>query len=159
LTNQELQQKYNDLKDQYDGEINALGDNHGLTAQSKGKRKGKSKKSSTDGKQLASDHEEDSDRLSRSMNSQEKLQRLRELQNKLIGGEEINNEEQKKKRRKRLNEMHEKQEQRTRLTQAIAGNDDDVMMRVFDNAQEEVRLVYFVEVEGLNYISTAVRVA
>ncbi|UJR31560.1 hypothetical protein I4U23_019047 [Adineta vaga] len=125
LTNHELQQKYNDLKEQYDGDINAL---EGYNLQTKGKKKGRLGKQTNDG----------NDRSPRLMNSQEKLQRLHELENKLIGGEEINNEEQKKKRKKKLNEMREKQEQRKRLTKAIETNDDDVMMRVFDNAQEEL---------------------
>ena len=125
LTNQELQHRYNDLKEQYDGDINALDKQ---TAPSKGKKKGRS------GKQFSDENE----RTPRTMNSEEKLKRLYELEHKLIGGEEINNEEQKKKRKKRLNEMREKQEQRQLLTKAIESNDDDVMMRVFDNAQEEV---------------------
>ncbi|CAF1331130.1 unnamed protein product [Adineta ricciae] len=125
LTNQELQHRYNDLKEQYDGDINAL---NKQTAPSKEKKKGRSGKQSSD----------ENDRTPRAMNSEEKLKRLYELEHKLIGGEEINNEEQKKKRKKRLNEMREKQEQRKLLTKAIESNDDDVMMRVFDNAQEEL---------------------
>ncbi|CAF0772349.1 unnamed protein product [Adineta steineri] len=72
------------------------------------------------------------------MNPEEKLKRLHELEQKLIGGEEINNEERKKKRKKKLNEMREKQEQRNHFSQAIDTNDEDVMMRVFSNAQEEL---------------------
>ena len=68
----------------------------------------------------------------------EKLQRLKELENKLVGGEDANNEERKKKRKKKLNDMREKQEQRKQFSQVIDTNDDDAMMRVFDNAQEEV---------------------
>jgi hypothetical protein len=34
--------------------------------------------------------------------------------------------------------MREKQEQRKRFGQAINADDDDAMMRVFDNAQEQV---------------------
>jgi hypothetical protein len=77
------------------------------------------------------------------MNSEEKLQRLHELENKFIGGEEINNEERKKKRKKKLNEMREKQEQRKRFTRIIDTNDDEMMMKVFDNVQEEVRYITF----------------
>jgi hypothetical protein len=36
--------------------------------------------------------------------------------------------------------MREKQEQRKRFTRAVDSNDDDMMMRVFDNVQEEVSL-------------------
>jgi hypothetical protein len=73
------------------------------------------------------------------MDSQEKLQRLKELEKKLVGGEEVNNEERKKKRKKKLNEMQEKQEQRKRFNRAVDVDDEDMMRRVFDNAQEEVR--------------------
>jgi hypothetical protein len=73
------------------------------------------------------------------MNSEEKLQRLDELQRKLVGGEDVHNEERTKKRRKKLMEMQDKQEQRYRLANALDVNDDDMMMRVYDNAQEEVR--------------------
>ncbi len=106
----------------------------------KTKKKGRSNKQTRDGQISVNEQYEDDDRLLRSMDPQEKLQRLHELENKLVGGEEINNEESKKKRKKKLNEMREKQEQRKRLTKFIDTNDDDVMMRVFDNAQEEVRL-------------------
>jgi Skp family chaperone for outer membrane proteins len=77
------------------------------------------------------------------MNPEEKLKRLHELENKFIGGEEINNEERKRKRKKKLNEMREKQEQRKHFTKIIDTNDDDMMMKVFDNVQEEVRLILF----------------
>lgn len=72
------------------------------------------------------------------MDPEEKLQRLQELEKKFIGGEEVNNEERKKKRKKKLNEMREKQEQRKNFTRIVDSNDEDMMMKVFDNVQEEV---------------------
>jgi hypothetical protein len=116
LTKEELERKYEALKGQYNIEIDALNPN-------KIKKK--------------------DNHRSKSMNSEEKLQRLHELENKFIGGEEINNEERKKKRKKKLNEMREKQEQRKRFTRIIDTNDDEMMMKVFDNVQEEVRYIAF----------------
>ncbi|CAF3619807.1 unnamed protein product, partial [Rotaria sp. Silwood2] len=71
------------------------------------------------------------------MEQQQKIERLQELEHKLIGGEEANNEERKKKRKKKLNEMREKLEQRKRLSKAINADGDDTLLKVFDNAQEE----------------------
>ncbi|CAF1583991.1 unnamed protein product [Rotaria sp. Silwood1] len=151
LTKEELQRKYNDLKGQYDNEIDALtynknngGDQQSQTInndRNKTKKKNNSNKQKHNEQILINDQYENDDNISISLNqmdSQEKLQRLQELEKKLIGGEEINNEERKKKRKKKLNEMREKQEQRKRFTRAIDTNDDDMMMRVFDNAQEEL---------------------
>ncbi|CAF4946682.1 unnamed protein product, partial [Rotaria sp. Silwood1] len=151
LTKEELQRKYNDLKGQYDNEIDALtyNKNNGGDQQlqtinndrNKTKKKTNSNKQKHNEQILINDQYENDDNISISLNqmdSQEKLQRLQELEKKLIGGEEINNEERKKKRKKKLNEMREKQEQRKRFTRAIDTNDDDMMMRVFDNAQEEL---------------------
>ena len=70
----------------------------------------------------------------------EKRRRLEELEKNFVGGEEANNEERTKRRKKKLLEMKEKQEQKRRMIKAIDNNDEDMMMRVFDNAQEEVRL-------------------
>ena len=39
--------------------------------------------------------------------------------------------------------MREKQEQRKRFTRIIDTNDDEIMMKVFDNVQEEVRYISF----------------
>lgn len=120
LTKEELQRQYEELKGQYDHEIDALNPS-----------KMKNKSSSTAKKDLST------------MNPAEKLQRLQELENKLIGGEEINNEERKKKRKRKLNEMREKQEQRKRFTAILESNDDEMMMNVFDNVQEEVKYCIF----------------
>ncbi|CAF0925805.1 unnamed protein product [Rotaria sordida] len=148
LTKEELQRKYNDLKGQYDNEIDALNYNKNNQKdqqlnndRNKTKKKINSNKQKRDEQISFNDQYENDDNISISidqMDSQEKLQRLHELENKLIGGEEINNEEKKKKRKKKLNEMREKQEQRKRFTRAIDINDDDMMMKVFDNVQEEL---------------------
>lgn len=114
LTKEELQRKYEDLQGQYDSQIDTL-------TRTKSK-----KKSSTSKKDLSS------------MDSEEKLQLLHELENKFVGGEDSNNEERKKKRKKKLIDMREKQEQRKKFSKHIDANDEDMMMRVFDNVQEEV---------------------
>jgi hypothetical protein len=46
------------------------------------------------------------------MDQRQKLERLQELENKLVGGEDVHNEERKKKRKKKLNDMREKYEKR-----------------------------------------------
>lgn len=113
LTKEELQKKYDMLQGQYQSEVN------GLTANSRSKKTNGSMKNSGD--------------------SEEKFQRLQELEKTLIGGEEINNEERKKKRKKKLNDMREKQEQRGRFARLVNSNEnEDLMMKVFDNVQEEV---------------------
>ena len=62
------------------------------------------------------------------------FERLQELENAFVGGEAANNEERKKK----LNDMRSKQKQRKRVANAIRADDDDAMMRVFDNIQDQV---------------------
>ena len=99
------------------------------TARGKGKKKNGVNKRKPDGQYENGDG---------ALDPAEKLQRLKELENKLVGGEDANNEERKKKRKKKLNDMRERQEQRTQFSQVIDTNDEDAMMRVFDNAQEEV---------------------
>jgi hypothetical protein len=74
------------------------------------------------------------------MDQRQKLERLQELENKLVGGEDVHNEERKKKRKKKLNDMREKYEKRKRFNNAMNADDDDAMMRVFDNVQDEVRI-------------------
>jgi hypothetical protein len=125
----------------------------GVEPQSIGTDRNKRKKKNGINKQkrngplsTSDDQYENDDNTSKSIDQldpQQKLQRLHELENKFIGGEELNNEERKKKRKKKLNEMREKQEQRKRFTQAIGTNDDDMMIRVFDNVQEEVSSIRF----------------
>lgn len=78
------------------------------------------------------------------LSQQEKLERLQQLQNKLIGGEEANNEERKKKRKKKLNDMQEKLEQRKRYAEVVGSNDDEAMIRVFDNVQDKVQIELFI---------------
>lgn len=113
LTKEELQKKYDVLQEQYQTGVN------GLTANSRSKKNKNSMKNIGD--------------------TDEKFQRLQELEKTLIGGEEINNEERKKKRKKKLNDMREKQEQRSRFSRLVNSNEnEDMMMKVFDNVQEEV---------------------
>jgi hypothetical protein len=147
LTKEEIQKKYDDLKVQYDTELDALNtqqtneDIPSLNNKTT-KKKGGIPKQKRDGDILTNGQDTDGDNPSISteqMDPKQKLERLQELENKLVGGEEINNEERKKKRKKRLNDMREKQEQRKRFNHAINGDDDDAMMRVFDNAQEQVK--------------------
>ena len=80
------------------------------------------------------------------IDQKQKLERLQELENKLVGGEDAHNEERKKKRKKRLNDMREKQERRKRFNNAINADDDDAMIKVFDNIQDEVkRCIFLIE--------------
>ncbi|CAF1241838.1 unnamed protein product [Rotaria magnacalcarata] len=153
VTKEELQRKYNDLKGDYDTQIDALGhhrNSQGGDQQSfnndrnKGKKENNACKQKRDGQMSVNDQYENDDTMPvpmDEMDPQEKLERLQELENKLIGGEELNNEERKKKRKKKLNEMREKQEQKKRFTKAIDTNNEDMMMRVFDNAQEELYVI------------------
>ncbi|CAF4383162.1 unnamed protein product, partial [Rotaria sordida] len=99
LTKEELQRKYNDLKGQYDNEIDALNYNKNNQKdqqlnndRNKTKKKINSNKQKCDEQISFNDQYENDDNISISidqMDSQEKLQRLHELENKLIGGEEI----------------------------------------------------------------------
>lgn len=160
LTKEELQKKYDDLKLQYDCEVDALNANKsnadlgptGGTAEGAGtaapaaadRPKGRKKTAKDRGRRdgQAIDQENQGDNSSagvEQLTEEQKLQRLQELERKLVGGEAANNDEKKKKRKKKLNEMKEKQEQRKRLTDAIDMNDDDAMIRVFDDVQDKVR--------------------
>ncbi|CAF0982889.1 unnamed protein product [Adineta steineri] len=156
LTKEELQRKYNDLKVQYDHDLESLNYNPNpqssssttttttttVNERSKTKKKGGSiLKQRRDDGTVINNADIDGDDTSvppNQMNENEKLERLHELENKLVGGEEVNNEERKKKRKKKLNEMREKQEERKKFGKIINDGDDDTMMRVFDNAQEEL---------------------
>lgn len=81
---------------------------------------------------------DDTSAPSNPMDESEKLERLHELENKFIGGEEADNDTRKRKREEKLKKMKEKREQRKKFGNAMNGDDDDTMMKVFDNAQEEV---------------------
>jgi hypothetical protein len=153
MTKEELQRKYDELKGQYDSELNALETNQNeeenqpppvVNERGKTKKKGGILKNKRDGEGIPNSQDtDDGDNTSLpadQMDQRQKLERLQELENKLVGGEDLNNEERKKKRKKKLNDMREKQEKRKRFNHAMNGDDDDAMMRVFDNIQDEVRL-------------------
>jgi len=145
LTKEEIQRKYDDLKVQYDTELDALNGQETKedipSSNNKTKKKGGIIKPKRDGDVSTNGHDTDGDNPSVSsdqLDPKQKLERLQELENKLVGGEEANNEERKKKRKKKLNDMREKLERRKHFNNAINTDDDDTMMRVFDNAQEQV---------------------
>ena len=107
----------------------------------KTKKKGGILKKKRNGETITNDEDGDGNDVSIAldeMDGKRKLERLEELQNKFVGGEEANNEERKKKRKKKLNEMQELQERRKRFNKIINAEDDDTMFRVFNSAQEEV---------------------
>ncbi|CAF4599340.1 unnamed protein product, partial [Rotaria sp. Silwood2] len=152
VTKEDLQRKYDDLRLQYDGELDALNATRPKdenvqpspvgNERSKTKKKGGILKQKRNGEVVTNGQDiADGDSTSvpvDDMEQQQKIERLQELEHKLIGGEEANNEERKKKRKKKLNEMREKLEQRKRLSKAINADDDDTLLKVFDNAQEEL---------------------
>ena len=111
----------------------------------KSKKKGAPNRQKRDDTDTANDPEVDGDGSEATaapadqMSEQEKIERLQQLENKLVGGEEVHNEERKKKRKKKLHDMQEKQEQRKRFTTAVDADDDDAMVRVFDDVQDKVR--------------------
>jgi hypothetical protein len=107
-----------------------------LLGRSRGSR-GKSSKKGTAGHRKATD---DGDLLKEldQMDPEAKRLRLQELEKALIGGEEVHNEEKKKRRKKKLSEMEERQNRFGSMLRAVDPNDDEAMMRVFNNAQEEV---------------------
>lgn len=156
MTKEEIQRKYDDLRNQYDTELENLTATQTKDSSSpssapaervstgRGKRKGGANRSKRDGEPSNGDGDTNGENAPAagvdSINDQKrKLERLQELENKLVGGEEANNEERKKKRKKKLNEMKEKHEQRKQFNQALTADDDDTLLKVFDNAQEQVR--------------------
>jgi hypothetical protein len=68
------------------------------------------------------------------MTDEQKLARVQELEKKLVGGEELNNNEKRMNRRRKLKEMNER---RISVT-AIMNVDDDAMIRVVDDVQDKV---------------------
>ena len=150
LTKEDIQRKYDDLKVQYDTELDALNTNQNkediqptpaVNERNKtSKKKGGILKQKRDGENLPDGQETNGETPSANdpVDQKQKLERLMELENKLVGGEEANNEERKKKRKKKINEMKEKHEQRKRFNNAINADDDDTLLKVFDNAQEQV---------------------
>ncbi|CAF3684652.1 unnamed protein product [Rotaria sp. Silwood1] len=155
LTKEDIQRKYEDLKLQYDSELDALNASRpkdenvqpsppvpNERSKTTTKKKGGIVKQKRGGEEITNGQDiVDGDITSGpidDMDQQQKLERLNELEHKLVGGEEANNEERKKKRKKKLNEMREKLEQRKRLSKAINADDDDTLLRVFDNAQEQL---------------------
>lgn len=165
MTKEEIQKKYDDLKVQYDTELETLTANQNREETSpsaaaggggggsgppvaaeragRGKKKGGANKQKRDGEMATDEGDVNGENVPNGVDSSDqkrKLERLQELENKLVGGEEANNEERKKKRKKKLNEMREKQEQRKRFNHALSADDDDTLLKVFDNAQEQVRI-------------------
>jgi len=153
-TKEELQRKYDELRVQYDAELDNLNANKEQpqsqpTGSTKGKRKGggilKPKRDEENRENTTGETNDESS--NEVLDQKQKLERLQELENKLVGGEEANNEERRKKRKKKLNEMREKQEQRKRFNNAIHADDDDTLLKVFDNAQEQVNI--YTEINGV----------
>lgn len=158
MTKEEIQRKYEDLRTQYDTEVENLtaarNKDEGSSAPApppaavervstgRGKRKGGANRSKREGEVPVDEGDmngENAPAGADTPNDQKrKLERLQELENKLVGGEEANNEERKKKGKKRLHEMKEKHERRKRFNQALTTDDDDTLLKVFDNAQEQV---------------------
>ncbi|CAD5117991.1 DgyrCDS6732 [Dimorphilus gyrociliatus] len=69
---------------------------------------------------------------------EEAKRRLAELQQAMVGGEMKNNEEVKERRRKR---KHHAEERKQKLAEALQNMDgDDIMLQIYDNAQDEVRI-------------------
>ncbi len=151
LTKEEIQRKYDGLKAQYDTELDALNTNQnnedgesaptGGNERNKNKKKGGVVRQRRNGENLPNGQDTDGDGSSTPadpLDQKQKIERLQELENKFVGGEEANNEERKKKRKKKLNDMKEKNEQRKRFNRANKGDDDDTLMKVFDDAQDQV---------------------
>lgn len=64
-------------------------------------------------------------------------QRLQQLQELVVGGEQVNNEEIKK---KRANKKKYAEERKQKLAESLRnGDDDEFMLRVYDSVQEEVQ--------------------
>ncbi|CAF1072642.1 unnamed protein product [Adineta ricciae] len=150
LTKEELQRQYNNLKKQYDNDLDALsnkqttrggGGGGGEGEQSTtGNDRSKSKKKGGILKQRPNvdANDDDTSAPSNPMDESEKIERLHELENKFIGGEDADNDARKRKREEKLKKMKEKREQRKKFGSAMNADDDDAMMKVFDNAQEEL---------------------
>lgn len=137
MTKEEIQKKYDDLKIQYDFELESLDANQTGNAKVKSRKKPPTNRQKPDG--TTNENDENSPATIEQMDQQEKLERLQELEKKLVGGEDANNEEKKKKRKKKLNDMKEKQERRKRFADAINADDDDAMIKVFDDVQDKVK--------------------
>lgn len=167
LTKEEIQKKYEDLKLQYDCEVETLNSNKSDARQQQqsqesqqdrqqgqGLEQGQQQGTTTDGErsknrrksakpkqdrtgQGQNENNENNGRTNDQLTIEEKLERLNQLEKKLVGGEQINNEETKKKRKKKLNEMKERQEKKRREFSELA-NDEDVLFKVFDHTQEQV---------------------
>jgi hypothetical protein len=86
------------------------------------------------------------------------LKRLHELQEMMVGGEQINNEELKKKRIKIKKHAEERKQY---LQEALRnGNDEEFMLRVYDSVQEEVKFkskLLNKEVERVKFLETEVK--
>lgn len=138
MNKEALMKKMETIKLQYDNQINSLDGKPSSHVKPKSARPGTRKMSSR--RQLQVETNELVGLASENSDCQfdpnDPEQRLMKLQQMVVGGELANDEELKKKRIKKKKYA----EERKKLAEALRkDNDDDFMLRVYDNVQEEVQ--------------------
>jgi hypothetical protein len=153
MSKEALLELMENLKFQYDSQVTSLesnkppgnsGNNSGavLTARppksARGGRKATAKQRAefTDPNAVSSESS-DTNLTSNNNDMNDPQQRLLKLEQMVVGGELSNNEELKK---KRIKKKKEAEERKRLLAESLRnGNDDEFMLRVYDNVQEEVK--------------------
>lgn len=136
MSKEALMKKMESIKAQYDSQINSLDGKTLLKPKSaKGNRKLSSNKSNKNQLQIEAEMQLNSENSDSNLDSNDPEQRLKKLQQMVVGGELANDEELKKKRNKKKKYA----EERKKLADSLKKDDDDFMLRVYDNVQEEVQ--------------------
>lgn len=134
MSKEALMKKMDAIKNQYDNQINLLDENSPnkiRPSKPKSSKNKKQKKTTENGETV--DLTDSSQNMSESNDPEQRLHKLEEM---VVGGEQANNEELKKKRIKKKKYA----EERKRLADSLKkGEDDEFMLRVYDNVQEEVQ--------------------
>lgn len=133
MSKEALMKKMESLKSQYDSQINSL-DGKSKPKSSKGVRSASNKKLSS--ANIAADAALGLDGADPNLDGiNDPEQRLLRLQQMVVGGELANDEELKKRRIKKKKYA----EDRKKLAESLKKDDDEFMLRVYDNVQEEVQ--------------------
>jgi hypothetical protein len=139
MSKEALMEQMEYLKNQYDSEVTNLESNNKLNnANGMPPRLLKSAKNRKKIQQKSPENIETLDLNSSSdNNNNDPQQRLQKLEQMMVGGELSNNEELKKRRNKKKKDAEER---KRLLAESLRnGNDDEFMLRVYDNVQEEVK--------------------
>ena len=144
MSKEVLMEQMENFKAQYDSQVSSLEGQSSSTKSFTNNSMLKPPKSTRGGRKPPQARKDQLELAIASENSETNLndisdpeQRLLKLEQMVVGGELSNNEELKKKRNRKKKEAEERKKM---LAESLRnGNDDEFMLRVYDNVQEEVK--------------------